>query len=54
MSNEIRKPENNKENKPAKKISEENLQLIANLIITTVSTAALMASILVGSKGRRR
>ena len=43
----------NEEKKP-KKLSEETLQMIANIIITTVSTAALVISFATGMKDRRR
>ena len=44
----------NEEKKKTLKISEETKQLITNLIITTVSTAALIISIATGMKGRDR
>ena len=51
MDNEIKK---NEDNKPARKISEDTLQMVANLIVTAVSTAALVISIAAGMKGNRR
>ncbi|MBQ6313966.1 MAG: hypothetical protein IKE85_04975 [Mogibacterium sp.] len=52
MSSEpVRKEE--QDNKPAKKISEETLQMVANIIITTISTAALAISIATGMKNKR-
>jgi len=42
------------EKKEAGKLSEETLHIIANLVITTISTAALVVSIMTGMKGKRR
>lgn len=49
---ETKEPKEVKETK--KPISEETLHIIANLILTTVSTAALMVSIVTGMKGKKR
>lgn len=52
MSNEIKEKEDKSLLK--KLLTEENLQLVANVIITTVSTAALAISIATGMKGKRK
>lgn len=52
MSNEVIKE--NEEKKPAQKLSEETMHILANLVITTVSVASLVISIATGMKGKRR
>jgi len=48
MSNDIKKSDEKKV------ISEETKHIIANLVLTTVSTAALVISLATGMKGKRR
>ena len=51
MSREIT---DNKGSGKTRKISEETVHIAANLILTAVSTAALIVSIATGMKGNRR
>ena len=56
MGNEVKEKKELSESKAGKprKISEENLQLIANVVITAFSTAAMIVSITMGMKGKNK
>lgn len=53
MSKDINE-EQKEEQKTEKKLSEETLHILANLVITTVSIGALVISIATGMKGKNR